>query len=865
MMRTRGAAASSSGLVATSHNLRPRQATGSRSQPAGGTVASTEGRITRSSAMRAPTTPTQGSRNVPVPQPTSHKRSSPSDGSEGGRRSKRSCRALNASPSFAPNNEPRGRVTRSLTMRASTTQAKASGAAQNTATSHKRASSLGDFSARRSSKRSRPVLHEPGFYAEDSDSESGDEPANPYMSPDPEVEPKSNITTTTTTPTKQRAAKKASPKKPSASSPGRTKKATAPVVADSTADENQNPAIIPNWASLPHLVLALVLRHASAPLDEPRRIKWLIDTGLLSKAFMDAAVDVLYESPPLLTRPMAHGLVSLLLKDDATTYYNYRYRIRELWLDVENVASKTYKGNHLDLTSLISHAPQLKTLRFFHPKDFAPYRNLDDSLRWQYPASLFEALNGAQTQHGTGAPIRLKDWQWNRRLMGRNLDLAKIEALHRTPPFQRLKHVSFVNYQVPSLDAKDSEDDEELEAQDKAYVQSMAGAINALPDLTHLTMESSTVANDYLFPLLPKNLKSLELINCWEVTGENLAAFLLAGGSSLERLVLHHNQSLNLSFLTILGSACPNLRVLSVDCKTYKLHEFLDDSDPTYDELLTPEQRPDWPPSLEAVQMLNMKKWSDAAADTLFQSLVDGAPSLPHLRWIELKAMLDIPIQERSRMRNRWDHAMRKVFLREKVEPQPLFSLRPPAAAHKEQEEGASSPSKSRRRSRLGLDNDELPSRRSVRLAAKWSDPSSRGASPVRELRNGLVRPSYVEPDTDEDDFEEEDDDDDDNDDEEDDDRRHSANPDADENGVGAGGGGALPASPGASSVATHDEERRPAFRHGLCERVEIQIDNQKVAERTLTMDDFLDSDQDDLSDEDWDGDDEEFDTGYAW
>ncbi|KAL2116811.1 hypothetical protein VTJ04DRAFT_8979 [Mycothermus thermophilus] len=860
-MKTRGSTAVASGPEpTTSRNLRPRQATSTRGQSAGSIPPTTGGRATRSSAMLASTIPTNA-----VPQPTSHKHSSPVEWSEV-RSSKRTRHAHHEPVASAAqdDDETQGRrMTRSSAMRASTSATK----------SPKRGASQA-WPQGRTSKRSCNALLNPGFYAEndsetgdeselsegdnDSDSsgsnQSGDEPANPYISPGPEVEPKAN----NITPKKQRTTKKASPRKASASS--RTKKIPEPVATDVTGEEqNANKdTIIPHWASLPHHILVPILRYASAPLDELRRVKWLVDTGLLCKAFMDAAIDALYESPPLLSRPMAHRLVSLLSKDPATTRYNYRPKVKELWLDVEDIASKTFKGQHLDLKALISSTPQLKTLRFFHQKDFAPYRSLDDSLRWHYPESLFEALGakGREGQEGeegqpegSGPTIRLKDWQWNRRMMGREFDLVKIEKLHHTPPFERLTQVSFVNYQVPSLDAKDSEDQDEVAAKDQAYVQALARAINALPDLVHLSLESSTAANDLLLPLLPKNLKTLQLINCWEVTGDTLATFLLSSGQELERLILHHNQSLDLSFLTILGSACPKLRVLSVDCKTFKHHEFYHDSEPSYDELLSSDQTPDWPASLEALQLLNMRKWSETAAEKLFQSLVDSAPNLPCLRLIELKAMLDIPIHERSRMRNRWDRTMRKVFLRDKGEPKPLFSLRPPAAVDNSAAAAAGAKSKKPKSRDQGNDNEQ-PERRSVRLAMKWSAPSSRASSPVRELRNGMVRPSYVEPDTSDDQFDEDSDNEDGN------ERSHGIG-DADN----GGGEDAAPASPDSAAAAAGPK----LFRHGLCERVEIQLDNQKVAERTLTMDDFLDSEDDDLEDEDWDGDDEDFDTGYAW
>jgi hypothetical protein len=134
----------------------------------------------------------------------------------------------------------------------------------------------------------------------------------------------------------------------------------------------------------------------------------------------------------------------------------------------------------------------------------------------------------------------------------------------------------------------------------------------------------------------------------------------------------------------------------------------------------------------------------------------------------------------------------------------------------------------------------ESPSRRSNRIAVKWSTPSSRASSVGRDLRHGLGRPSYAEPDTDE----EEDDGDD---------------VEAEEQDDNASNRGSQPPSPTASA----GEE--VLFRHGMCEKVEIQLDNQKSVETTLTMDDFLDSENDDLSDDDWVGDDEDFDTGYAW
>jgi hypothetical protein len=589
--------------------------------------------------------------------------------------------------------------------------------------------------------------------------------------------------------------------------------------------------IIPDWASLPYLVLVQIFRHAAAPLTELQQARWLVAASGVCRAFAEPALTALYETPPLLSRSMAHGLVSLLSKDPSTTMFNYRRKVQELSIDVEEIASKTYRGQPLDLKALISNLPRLEFIQFFHRKDDPPYRTLDGSLRWHYPAALFEALNGKRDSsegQNSANHARLVGWQWNRRLMGQDLDLAGLEAFHRTPPFQGLKTVSFVNYQVPSLHAKASADAAELAAQDQAFIQGLANAITALPALEHLSIESSTAANEQLLPLLPKSLKTLELVNCWDVNGEDFASYLLSSGHQLRRLVLRHNQSLSASFLTVLGTACPNLEVLLMDFKTYKHHEFYHDSDPSYDHLLTADQTPDWPESLETLQLLNMKKWTAEAAETLLQSLVDSAPRLLKLRRVDLKAMLSIPIHQRSQLRNKWDRKLRQVFLREKEDPQPLFSLRKPA--QKSNLEPAENATKKPRKAARALSANS-PSRRSGRIALKWSSSSSRASSVGRDLRSGLGRPSYAEPDTDED---------------EDDDEEEQ------QNGEEAGrpsSGESEPTSPAASAPGSGEEV---PFRHGMCEKVEIQLDNQKSAETTLTMDDFLDSEADDLSDDDW-------------
>ncbi|KAK4120794.1 hypothetical protein N657DRAFT_578837 [Parathielavia appendiculata] len=776
-MRTRGEATGPvpAASAATTRNLRPRQASGVRSSPAGVTIPRAGGRVTRSSAAL---TQSDSANAVAVPQ------------------------AITLTPQL-----------------------------------RKRFRFSGDSAAQRATKRPRHSHRSRGFYDEDSD--SGDELDNPYITPGSDVEQEANTR-------RLRATKSATPKK--SADPVRVTKsprrlATVKHPSPKDAQVVTEIEVIPDWASLPYHVLVQIFRYAASPLAELQQARWLVAASGVCRAFAEPALTALYETPPLFSRSMAHGLVSLLSKDPSTTLFNYRPKVKELWIDVDEIASKTYKGQPLDLRNLIGNLPQLKSVQFSHHKDLPPYRSLDGSLRWHYPVSFFEALSGNRNA-AEGANIadqtQLHGWQWNRRLMGPDLNLAGLKALHQTPPFQGLKKVSFVNYQVPSLHAKASADEAELAARDLDFIQGLASAITVLPALEHLSIESSTAANDQLLPLLPKTLKTLELVNCWDVNGEDFADYLLASGRYLKNLILRHNQSLSASFLTVLGTACPNLQVLSIDFKTYNHHEFYHDSDPSYDQLLTADQIPDWPSNLETLQLLNMKKWTAEAAETLLQSLVDNAPKLLRLRRLDLKAMLSIPIQERSRLRNKWDRKLRHVFLRAKEDPQPLFSLRNPS--HKALNGAVKNTSNQSRKTARGTLPAGSPSRRSGRIAVKSSNSSSRASSVGRDLRS-LGRPSYAEPDTDEDEIDDE---------EEEQEKGEEAVRSSDES---------QPASP--TALAAPPKET--PFRHGMCEKVEIQLDNQKSAETTLTMDDFLDSENEDLSDDDWVGDDEDFDSGYAW
>ena len=724
--------------------------------------------------------------------------------------------------------------------------------AKTAAPSHKRPARSAPLAATRRSKRQRP---QSGFYVEDSD--SGVESDDPIASG-----PESDLLPVPISPRQRQVKTRAAagrvekptapPKKglgvvpsPTGSTHKKSKRASD-LVATASA---QPDARIPPWDQLPWFVWANIFRHVYEGLDERNGINWLLSASRICTAFTEPALKVLYHSPALLTRPMAHNLVALVAKDPSTTTFNYRAMIKKLLFDVDEIVSKTHKGQHLDLKTLITHLPRLQVIGFNHVKDAAPFRLLDDNLRWHYPEAVFEALNHASSQAlDEGNHIRraqLAGWTWNRRMMGPNMTIDSIRAIHLTPPFRRLKKLCMTNFQVPSLNATGVRDEKVLDALDASYIQHVALAISALPELEVLSIQSSTVVNSEFLSLLPRTLRTLELINCWDIGGEDFAGYLLSHGRELEHLHLDYNQSLNLSFLAVLHWACPNLKTLSIDLKTYNHHEFYRDAEPNYDDVLTPDQTPTWPQSIESIEIKNIRKWTAEAAEVFFSSLVDNAQALPNLRCLDLKTMLNIPFRQRSELRDKWHARLKKVFLKENKDPMPLYSLRSNEAPQDEPpEKPAAKPAKPGRKPRRSFDlPPPSPSRRSSRLAASRQSNASSRASSVElsewKANNVMNRISYLEPDTDDDmDFDQSDD-------EEDQKSKQSKS---------------QPATPAGS-------DGEVLWRQGLCDRVEIQLDNQKPRENTWVMEDFLDDDaSDDPSDGDWDGNDAiDDDGGYAW
>lgn len=618
--------------------------------------------------------------------------------------------------------------------------------------------------------------------------------------------------------TKSRAGLPATPKssrsRPSTASP---KSKRSP--SKKTAAPPPDPGVIPGWCD-PRISLrcweTIFLYAANDGVNV--NSGWLLNAATTCKVFAEAAISALYRCPTLMHPAKVKKLAALLQRPETETLFNYRAKIEELQLEI-NVASAAV------MAQLIQPAYRLRELTVYTTLDQPPYRTLNTPSRWKYPPELFEALLPAAADTELGQyktfPTRLTAWEWSGRFIGGHVpDLDAIARIHATPSFVGLERISFTNFQQPSLFAKTGRQTAESEMEtlqkDRDVVASIVRAITALPQLTSLCFESSTVMNGELLPQLPKNLTKLELINCWEVNSTDFAAFLKTHGSHMRILKLHHNQSLDLAFLTSLAESCPELCELNMNLSYFRLHDSIDDSDPFYDHALLPDQVPTWPSTLRAVVVENIRKWDLEAAEVFLNSLLDRAQHLPHLRVLSIKTMLDIPWQRRATLRIEWKEKMEQVFLRHSEPPMNFYSLRnPPSSSSTTAGEDST-----RKRKEPPT---ALAIRRSSRVPTTGTDDAPRATKRQASSRR-TSRPSYRDLDTDE----------------EETDDGYNSFPTSDE-----------------SDHAPSSPPEQVQHIQGMCRVVNILFDNQKVRELQYGMEDFR-SDEDTDEEEDWDGDEDD-------
>ncbi|KAK7538829.1 uncharacterized protein J3D65DRAFT_570733 [Phyllosticta citribraziliensis] len=598
----------------------------------------------------------------------------------------------------------------------------------------------------------------------------------------------------------------------SRSNAGSTKQSTPP----NQAAVLETDGFVPPWATLPYQILLDIFSFASTPLHDDdfnptSNISWLIGVARVCKDFAEPALTALYRCPPLIRVDKPHRLLSLLSDPSTSKFINYNVKIRRLEFDAPEILAYSWTGRgQFELGDLIPHVPKLTELAIVHPQARPPFRPMPNSGRWHYSAELFKAL-------GESA-LRLKSWTWNSTFRTRDQTLFWMGQIHQMESFQRLEHIS-----LQQFDKENVEDGNDA-ANQRSGKQVLADNLALVPGLKSLAFESCPVIDGELLPLLKDSLQHLTTVNCHNITSEILRDFLVSRGGQLLSLVLNHNQALDISFLPDLKRACPRLQVLKMDLNYFDSHATFRDSDPKYDELLKEEEIPSWPSTLQTIEMVHLRKWGSGAAETFFSSLIDSAEQLPDLRRLVLKATLDIGWRDRAGFRDLWIGRLQKVFQRISPPPNPHLM--------------------SSKRFRMlkelppTLTPDDSPQK--LEKAMTFNHMQVTPKDDQEPSRRRLLRPhraaagSFMESDSEE-------------------------NPD-DDGDVFMMAATPSPQPPAKKNIV---EEK---FIQGMCEVVDIRIDNLRPREEQFNENDFLDSEA--SGDEDWNGDDNilpEDDDNYAW
>ena len=610
------------------------------------------------------------------------------------------------------------------------------------------------------------------------------------------------------------------------------------------------------WPTLPYHILLAIFDYASRPLvndtlQPTPSINWLYNVALCCKAFAEPAISVLYYSPPLCPPSRAHHLLSHLSTDKNKSTYNYGAKIKHLNMEAYSTMLRKYVGyDPLDLGALVSLTPQLRGIALNLYSDNLAWRKSGRSRRVAGSKAVYHRSTITALQENK---ILLRDWTWNHSLAKQSqsaFPLAQMKDVHMLPSFQSLQSLTLVNYPAgPVEKGRPCED-------------MLAEAINSLPKLTDLHFHMSSV-NDRLLSKISHNLLTLEIVECPVLKSSSLDSFLARKGTNMRQLILNHNQSLNLSFLANLAESCPKLELLKADLRYFGTLNVVRDTDPKYDALLHEGERPRWPVTLRSLELFQLRKWSLEIAELFFSSLTDSSETLPDLRQLRIKASLDESgWRERIAFRDNWTEKLRRVFLRRSPPPNPHFRSIAAFRAFKTQQkkskmtiqeekrqirtraavsnlnngtnieangmEGSPQrPDKDSTESDSDSDAPLLHVRRSTRakrdLPTQPTSPPTRARAPRRR-------------------------------------RRHRGSDSSSSEDSAIDDDGILEPETQRTSI---DREAK-LYIQGLCDVVDVLIDNLRPTDEQLKEDDFLDEEV--SGDEDWNGDDDmPGEGGYAW
>lgn len=636
----------------------------------------------------------------------------------------------------------------------------------------------------------------------------------------------------------------------------------------SSAFDGIDPANSSPWHTLPYFILQDIFFHAahlhparSSPgFDGCSVSKWLLGTCCVCKSWCEPAIDVLYYSPQLFPERRYNRLLKLLLQQQDQLLFNYRNKVKKL-----EIRLPQYSLRKWCLLELLSCVPNLRHLRIYETDNEQEMKRYEPAARWTDWDALFDVLEANN--------VHLRSWECNWRLMCPSKHQANlpdsIATSHTRPPFSTLKRLrlqSFPNDMNYLGLAPDTEENNALALYGETpTLNAMGNALHLLSStLKEVEVRNSSLLDDRLLVKLPQELRSLTLHDCPMLTSWNLTSFLASHGSRLEELYLTHNdnEELTMSFTSNLASLCPNLRVFKMgfnfSSSAPQHHHryfngfgndqqpiYVDDDDDDHDgagdtTMMSTGWGPDWPSSLVHLDLERPGRWTESTSVAVFNSLINHAEKLRNLRTIRLSVILMIEWRDRAAFRERWTRRLNKAFLR-RAGPPPggVVDTGADVAA------GAGRGGKRRRVDGFGATRPSLAgeTKASFKLSLPSEEPEA-GTRHSSRIASQTRKTMYREDsDTDLD-------------------RSSSPSP---------------PPSPSPSKTRQnkptksknndskkHDEDDDDAvpYIQGMCNVVEVIVDNLRPANVLMTAENFEDSEI--SGDEDWERD-QDFDETYAW
>lgn len=484
------------------------------------------------------------------------------------------------------------------------------------------------------------------------------------------------------------------------------------------------------WQTLPFHILTSIFAYASSPIlsndHRPRpSVKWLVQAALICKSFTEPALTVLYFALSIQGPSQARQLTLLLKSESEASLVKYRHKIRYLYVQNPDMWTGKFANTKFsDLAEIIKFTPKLRSIHLgMHQNVAHRYYPSRSVVSRTGEAEIFASLRESNAA--------LEGWTWNFQVDEPSFKFSAFEEFQRAGLFRRLKSITISNVCTNKPDTIFNLVEGSLP------IQVLTDTLQSMSALNKVCLSNIQADCDTLVPGLPDRLKSLVIISCPLLRSSDIHAYLSAKGRHLEKLILNHNHSLALSFLTDLSWECPQLKIFEMDLLFHSQYMITHHFNPKFDSLLLPDERPSWPPSIQRIELLHLRKWETAVADAFFSSLAENSGLLLDLRHLKIKASLDESSwRNRAAFRDKWVSLLEKLYLRPLDFPDKSGRATQAVKIRNFTQDRQSSPSWRDRTaqmtddsssSHIAFDNDSSAGRRSLRKrrAADYNEASS--------------------------------------------------------------------------------------------------------------------------------------------